>query len=223
MSHYIADRSPYAYRLPPDTFLSRRDPGWYIGAAPAPGHKLPPEVLQKTVAALVQTNAAAKQIADQFVRISHPTAKSLEEAQKFEAVSRKLFGPTPTLEWAERFTQGVEDMVVRLISVNRSGFYAWEVTPKLVTDLADYVEKEGKFMIASANDLTTFTGQVAGALRQAGAAILAASAEALDAAADKALELAEKMRDKALKDPINFALVAGGVVGVLALYFYIKR
>lgn len=29
MSQYV---SPYAYRLPPDTFLSRRDPGWYIGA-----------------------------------------------------------------------------------------------------------------------------------------------------------------------------------------------
>jgi hypothetical protein len=220
MSHYIADRSPYAYRLPPDTFLSRRDPGWYIGAAPAPGHKLPPEVLQKTVAALVQTNAAAKQIADQFIRITG-SGRNLADAQARQKFS--LFGKTSDLEWAENFTQSVEDMVVRLISVNRSGFYAWEVTPKLVTDLADYVEKEGKFMIASANDLTTFTGQVAGALRQAGAAILAASAEALDAAADKALELAEKMRDKALEDPINFALVAGGVVGVLALYFYIKR
>jgi hypothetical protein len=33
MSHYV---SPYAYRLPPDTFLSRRDPNWYIGAAPGP-------------------------------------------------------------------------------------------------------------------------------------------------------------------------------------------
>jgi hypothetical protein len=41
MSQYVADRSdrsdrsPYAYRLPPDTFLSRRDPNWYIGAASA--------------------------------------------------------------------------------------------------------------------------------------------------------------------------------------------
>lgn len=29
MSQYV---SPYAYRLPPDTFLQRRDPNWYIGA-----------------------------------------------------------------------------------------------------------------------------------------------------------------------------------------------
>jgi len=32
MSQYV---SPYAYRLPPDTFLSRRDPNWYIGATGA--------------------------------------------------------------------------------------------------------------------------------------------------------------------------------------------
>ena len=40
MSQYVArspsspssSASPYAYRLPPDTFLSRRDPNWYIGA-----------------------------------------------------------------------------------------------------------------------------------------------------------------------------------------------
>jgi hypothetical protein len=42
MSQYVADRSdrsPYAYRLPPDTFLSRRDPNWYIGATPTPAQQ----------------------------------------------------------------------------------------------------------------------------------------------------------------------------------------
>jgi hypothetical protein len=57
MSHYV---SPYAYRLPPDTFLSRRDPNWYIGAATSKG-PTPDDVSRALLSA--HTNAALHEMA----------------------------------------------------------------------------------------------------------------------------------------------------------------
>jgi hypothetical protein len=65
MSQYIArassssssSASPYAYRLPPDTFLSRRDPGWYIGATPTTEQKAEIDYWTKALASLQQSEA----------------------------------------------------------------------------------------------------------------------------------------------------------------------
>ena len=223
MTHYVArtSSSPYDYRLPPDTFLSRRDPNWYIGAAPTTGHKFTPEVIQKVTLALVQMNASAQALADEFVRTS-TMFKSLKDLQEVEKYSRKVF-ESPTLRWAEKFTQTVESMVTRLIAVGASGRYPWENSPKLIKDVADFVETEGKFMLSSAKELTTVSGQIAGALRTVYQAVLDASAAALDMAAEQALDLAEKLGDRASKKPLTTIAVVGGALAVLGLYFYIKR
>jgi hypothetical protein len=63
MSHYIADRSPYAYRLPPDTFLSRRDPGWYIGDSIGPTPAGLPESAKRELLA-ARASLALHQMAD---------------------------------------------------------------------------------------------------------------------------------------------------------------
>jgi hypothetical protein len=55
MSHYV---SPYAYRLPPDTFLSRRDPNWYIGATPTPEQQTEIKRWSDAIASLQQSEAA---------------------------------------------------------------------------------------------------------------------------------------------------------------------
>lgn len=225
MTHYVARASspqPYDYRLPPDTFLSRRDPNWYIGASPATGHKFTQEVRDKVTVALVQMNASAKALADEFVRTS-TMMRSLKDLQEFEKNSRKVFGESATLRWAENFTQSVESMVARLIAVGPSGRYPWENTPKLIKDVADFVETEGKFMLSSAKELTTVSGQISGALRTVYQAVLDASAEALDMAADKALDLAEKLGERASKKPFQTIALVGGAFAVLALYFYVKR
>jgi hypothetical protein len=63
MSHYVADRSPYAYRLPPDTFLSRRDPGWYIGDSIGPTPAGLPESAKRELLA-ARASLALHQMAD---------------------------------------------------------------------------------------------------------------------------------------------------------------
>ena len=210
----------YDHRLPPDTFLARRDSNWYIGAAP--GHKLPVDVIQKTIAAIMAINQSAKTITDTFIRET-TNASSLADLQAFEKVSRKLFGESAALRWAENFTQSVESMAIRMITVTPSGFYPWEVTPKLITDLADFVDQESKFMLASARDLVSVSGQASNALRAMARAVLDASASALLAATKKAMEVAEELGAAAAKRPLGFAIVAAGAVGVLALYFYINK
>jgi hypothetical protein len=225
VTHYVARPSssqPYDYRLPPDTFLSRRDPNWYIGASPATGHKFTPEVIRKVTVALVQMNASAKALADEFVRTS-TMMRSLKDLQEFEKHSRKVFGESATLRWAENFTQSVESMVARLIAVGPSGRYPWENTPKLIKDVADFVETEGKFMLSSAKELTTVSGQIAGALRAVYQAVLDAASEALEKAAEAALELAGKVADRASKKPVETVFIAGGLLAALAIYFYVKR
>ncbi len=211
MSRYVSPRvahaavdaaSPYAYRLPPDTFLSRRDPGFYIGAVPARGHKFSPEVLQQTVTSLVKMLASAKAAADKIV----------EDTPGFLARSSMR-------EWATNFKQITEGMIIRLITPTASGFYSWEVTPKLIKDVADYIDQETKDMRQSAYDLLS----ISGAFKQIYQAVLNAAAEGLKMAADKALEVAEEIADKAVQKPLSALLVGGAAITALALYFYIKK
>jgi hypothetical protein len=72
MSRYISPRvahaavdaaSPYAYRLPPDTFLSRRDPGFYIGDAIGPTPAGLPESGKREILA-ARASLALHQMAD---------------------------------------------------------------------------------------------------------------------------------------------------------------
>lgn len=202
MSQYVPAASPYAYRLPPDTFLSRRDVNFYIGAAPAPGHKFPPAVLQQTVTALVKMLASAKAAADKIVEDTP-----------------SLLARLSMREWASNFKQITEGMIIRLITPTASGFYPWEVTPKLIKDVADYIEQETKEMRQSAYDLLS----ISGGFKQIYQAVLNASGEALKMAADKALEVAEEVADKAKQKPLGALLVGGAAITALALYFYIKK
>lgn len=55
--------SPYAYRLPPDTFLSRRDPGWYIGDSIGPTPAGLPENAKRELLA-ARASLALHQMAD---------------------------------------------------------------------------------------------------------------------------------------------------------------
>lgn len=198
MSQYV---SPYSYRTPPDTFLYRRDPRWYIGAAsapPAPGHKLPLEVIQSTVVALVKMNQQAQALAD----------KAVEETNFLSRPAMR--------EWATNFKESVQQMVVRLITVNKNGLYPWEVTPKLVADVADYIESTTKEMKESREELLS----VAGNFRQLSKKIADGAADALATAAKAVADAAEQ----ALKQsPLGTAAIAGGILAVIALYFVIKK
>lgn len=58
-----APASPYAYRLPPDTFLSRRDPNWYIGDSIGPTPAGLPESAKRELLA-ARASLALHQMAD---------------------------------------------------------------------------------------------------------------------------------------------------------------
>jgi hypothetical protein len=77
MSQYV---SPYAYRLPPDTFLSRRDPNWYIGATGATGATALPDVAARELLG-AQTNVAL-----------HEMAKKIDDVIKASFSSSRMVG-----------------------------------------------------------------------------------------------------------------------------------
>lgn len=281
MSHYV---SPYAYRLPPDTLLSRRDPNWYIGAAPTPTPEQQTEIkrwsdaiasLQQSEAAIMAqaqsaTDGKAKTALLQVVlpQVQQQIAQALEKLQSAQkAAGMQIAMPTP-----ESFAQ-LEALVAKARDDFERNAAAWiddmksvigRLTPDFVTSMKSLVDnirrsvfegsvprlmlrvKSGEFAkqkdierllkisaeaLKSQYDdavkafrdmgpISTLAYRVSSGLVQAAEAI---GRYALKAAVQAVKEIISEAQEQATKNPLGFALVAGGVFATLALYFYINK
>lgn len=281
MSHYV---SPYAYRLPPDTFLSRRDPNWYIGATPTPTPEQQTEIkrwsdaiasLQQSEAAIMAqaqsaTDGKAKTALVQVVlpQVQQQIAQALVKLQAAQkAAGMQIAMPTP-----ESFAQ-LEALVAKARDDFEKNAASWigemksvlgRLTPDFVTSmqsLADNIRrnvfegsvprlmlrvKSGEFgkqkdierlLKISAEALKSQYEDAAKAFRDMGPVStllfravsgLVQSAEAigryaLKVAVQTVKEIISEAQEQATKNPLGFALVAGGVFATLALYFYINK
>lgn len=150
--------SPYAYRLPPDTFLSRRDPGWYIGATPTPEQQLEVKRWSDAIAALQQSEAAImaqaqsttdakaktallQQVLPQVQQQIQHALEKLQAAQ--QAAGMQIAMPTP-----ESFAQ-LEALVARARDDFEKNAAAWiddmksviaRLTPDFITSMESLVD-----------------------------------------------------------------------------------
>lgn len=286
MSHYDVLPSPYSYRLPPDTFLSRRDPGWYIGATP--DQQLEVKRWSDAIASLQQSEAAimaqaqtSSTSSDPKVRIAasvliqtvlpqvqqqiQNALERLQAAQK--AAGMQIAMPTP-----ESFAQ-LEALVSKARDDFEKNASAWigemrdvvgRLAPDYVTSMQGLVDnvrrsvfegsvprlmlrvKSGEFgkqkdierlLKISAEAIKTQYEDTAKSFRAMGPVStlafrmtsgLVQAAEAIgryaiQAAVQTVKELVRTAQEEATKNPLGFAIVAGGAFAALALYLYIKR
>lgn len=214
MSQYV---SPYAYRLPPDTFLSRRDPNWYIGATGASAQ--PPTFQQqidlarsalqelRVVATTVQRAstdpgiAYAGELAVKFASETGPRLVSEAESGQDVAKLARVQGAT-------------KNMVTALKS---------EVLPAALSRflLIALIGPAGAVVSAETIDKAKEAGG------QAVSDALDAGKNALKTGVKGVVKLGQDLVDAGLeesaKKPISTALFVGGAVAALALYIYIKK
>jgi len=113
MSHYVPAASPYAYRLPPDTFLSRRDPNWYIGAASGP---TPDDVSRELLGA--QTSVALHEMAkklDDILKASFSSSSMVAgaAAASVPGVGLIIFPAYANAVSARKFLTDARDKLVK--------------------------------------------------------------------------------------------------------------
>jgi|GEM_PF-2748658 len=225
MSHYVPAAStreepaatPYAYRLPPDTFLSRRDPNWYIGSAATSTPR--PLTFQEQLDLARSAFRELRVIANTVQRASTDpgTAYAGELAVKFASET----GPRLVNE-AER-----DQDVAKLIRVQGS-------TQRIIAAIKPEVVPAvlSRFMtIVLLGPAGAVSAETLNKAKEAGIdaadAALDAGKNALKTGAKGVVKLGQEVLDagleQALQKPISTALFVGGALGVLALYFYIKR
>jgi hypothetical protein len=213
MSHYV---SPYAYRLPPDTFLARRDPNWYIGAATSPKPPTFKEQLDLARSAFRELRVIATTV--QRASTDPGTAFAGELAVKFASET----GPR-LVDEAER-----DQDVAKLVRVQGStqrivAALKPEVVPALVSRFMTIVLLGPAGAVVPAETLNR--AKEAG--MDAADSALEAGKEALKTGAKGVVKLGQEVLDagldQAAKKPISTALFVGGALGILALYFYINK
>lgn len=101
-----------------------------------------------------------------IVVLTKANARAKEIAAAAVANATLLSRPT-TSEWANTFTQQVESMVVRALTIGTNGLYAWQTNPAIIEAIADYVEDAGAEQAANREELLS----VAAGLRQAARAV----------------------------------------------------
>lgn len=281
-----AAASPYAYRLPPDTFLSRRDPNWYIGATPTPTPEQQLEVKrwsdavaslktsETAIMAQAQANSASrdpkvKAAALATIQLVLPQIQQqiadaigrLQAAQK--AAGIPVAAPTP-----ESFAR-LEAMVKRASDDFEANAAAWiddmksvigRLTPTFVTSMESLVEnirrsvfqgsiprlmervrmgevnkqKDIEHLLKiSAEAIKSQYEETAKAFRDMGPIstllfrVVSGLVQAADAIGryvmDVVIQTIEELQKQAVKNPLGFAILAGGAAAALALYFVIKK
>jgi hypothetical protein len=212
MSHYV---SPYAYRLPPDTFLSRRDPNWYIGAASAQ-----PPTFQQQIdlarAALRELRVIATTV--QKASTDPGIAYAGELAVKFASET----GPRLVSE-AESGQDVAKLARVQGAAKNMSTAIKPEVLPAALSRFLLIVLTGPAGAVVSAETINK--AKEAGG--QAVSDALDAGKNALKTGAKGVVKLGQEVIDagleEAAKKPISTAIFVGGAVAALALYIYIKK
>ena len=136
MSQYVArapsSSSPYAYRLPPDTFLSRRDPGWYIGAATSQ-QQAEIDRLTQAIVSLQQTEAGL--------------IAAAEKATDGKAKAGLLQSAIPQVQ------QQIQDALIKLQAVQRAaGVQVTVPSPESFAQLEALVKKAREDFVASADE-----------------------------------------------------------------------
>jgi hypothetical protein len=288
MSQYVADRSdrsdrsPYAYRLPPDTFLSRRDPGWYIGATPTPEQQAEITRWTNAVASLQQSEAEilrqAQAAPDGKAKVALLTVVLPQvQSQIMNALLRlqaaqKAAGVQVTVPTPESFAQ-LEALVKKARDDFEANAAAWiddmrsvigRLTPDFITSMQSLVDniqrnvfegsvprlmlrvKSGEFakqkdieriLKISAEALKSTYDDAVKAFRDMGPistllyravsglvqAAEAVGRYALQAVVQTVKEVIREAQEEATKNPLGFALAAGGAFAALALYLYIKK
>ena len=200
----------YDYRLPPDTFLARRDSNWYIGAAAGAVVSVPtPESFAKLEALVAKArkdfdaNAAAwisemngvvGRLAPTFVTSMRGLADNLRTTV-FE-------GTIPRLMARVKAGEPKQADIEHLIKISAEA---------LKTQYED-AAKEFRNMGPVSTLMFRFVSGLVKAADAIGAFVLEA-----------AVKVIEEVGDAAARNPLGFAIVAAGAVGALALYFYINK
>jgi hypothetical protein len=119
-----------------------------------------------------------------------------------------------TLEWADTFKATVEGMVVRLLTIGKDGFYAWEKNPKLLNVIPEYIEEEAKQMTALQEDLLSISGSLRQAAEAIGQRTGSTAASLMSSAVSAAAN--EFKKDKGVAVTV---VAVGAVVGLVALAY----
>lgn len=199
----------YAYRLPPDTFLSPRDANWYIGAAagaaaiPTPESFAQLEALVAKARRDFEANAAAwiSEMKGVLGRLA-PTFVTSMESLVFNLRKNVFEGTIPRLMERVKAGEPKQKDIAHLIKISAES-------------LKEQYENSAKEFRAM-GPISTLLFRVVSGLVQAADAIGAFVLQA-------AVKVIEEVGDAAARNPLGFAVVAGGALAVLALYFYINK
>jgi hypothetical protein len=206
--------SPYAYRLPPDTFLSRRDPNFYIGAVNlSPQFK---EQLELARSALRELRIIGNTI--QRASTDPGTAEAGRMAATFAAeTGPRLVSEAESGGDVAKLAR-VQGSVQRMIA-----FLKPDVVPAVISRFALVALVGPAGAIVSADTLNK--AKEAG--MEAADKTIEAGKEAIKTAVRGTVRLGQEAVEAGLeeagKKPFSTALLVGGVVGILALYFVIKK
>lgn len=210
MSHYVAASSPYSYRLPPDTFLSRRDPGWYIGALSTSEQKARDQYLNQMKPLVEEAKRELTTLLDGKLSRSGIwllpgglSTKILQQRSREGIIRARDQLDT----YLSILTDALADPSRNLVEIINTSKDFWKTHAVVV----------GGWLGLS--NLGLDDGFVIGLNMIAEAAISTASksVEELVKGAARGFENA------ASRNPAGLVLLAGGIVAALALYFVIQK
>jgi hypothetical protein len=191
----------YDYRLPPDTFLARRDSNWYIGAPPAPA---------SVQATLQQASALLDRLAEQRNRIA-------AENMSFKVVTKTptILGLLAAIGIGE-FNSRINATDTLLASLDN---FVGEVFNRVEAQARD-PKKDEQARLAAAQRLVTATTNI---LRVAGdtSPIEELSADIKKTVADIGKDTAKMLDPNEWKIPV-WAYGLGAIVGLYYLSNIVK-
>ena len=206
--------SHYDYRLPPDTFLSRRDPGWYIGAAQGPTQE---DVARELLAA--QTNVALHEMAkklDDILRASFSDQKMVKGAfaTSLPGVGLLYFPAFANAVAARKFLTDAKDKLVKPGGAAGQKGSTAELAIAVIRDKSitydDASRRVREFLRDHAQNIEA---QIQ--LNQKSADIFGNTLTALETAAD---EITKKLVPEDKDIPI-WVWAAGGLTAILAVAY----
>jgi len=200
----------YDYRLPPDTFLARRDSNFYIGAAAGAVVSVPtPESFAKLEALVAKARTdfeanAAAWISEMkgVLGVLSPTFVTSMESLVFNLRKNVFEGTIPRLMKRVKAGEPKQKDIAHLIKISAES----------LKEQYEHSAKEFRAM----GPISTLLFRIVSGLVQSADAIGAFVLEAV-------IKAIEEVGDTAVRNPLGFSIVAAGAVGVLALYFYINK
>lgn len=143
MSEYV---SPYSYRLPPDTFLYRKDANWYIGGSAG----FTPE---QKAALLDQAKRNFIAAADDLVSATRTACQRIRE-------NANIMGYSRVEEVCSRIEGNVKQGVDRLKAVDAQGVPLFVRNPQAAKDILALIQENADSELQDIKQLMTETGYV---------------------------------------------------------------